>query len=176
MSEMVVNESIFVVGGCRSGKSRHALELAEKITDIHRVFIATCVPYDEEMKDRVRRHRQDRGSTWTTVDAPVELADAILKQSQNARVILADCLTLWMSNLLMESENLESRVEELTAAINKVQCPVIIVSNEVGTGIVPENALARQYRDAVGLANQKVAACVDKVIWMVAGIPVPVKG
>jgi adenosylcobinamide kinase / adenosylcobinamide-phosphate guanylyltransferase len=81
-----------------------------------------------------------------------------------------------MSNLLMESENLESRVEELTVAINKAQCPVIIVSNEVGTGIVPENALARQYRDAAGFANQKVAACVDKVIWMVAGIPVPVKG
>lgn len=176
MSEMAVNESIFVVGGCRSGKSRHAQELAEKITDIHRVFIATCVPYDEEMKDRVRRHQKDRGSTWTTVDAPVELAEAILKQSQNAQVILADCLTLWMSNLLMESENLESRVEELTAAINKAQCPVIIVSNEVGTGIVPENALARQYRDAAGFANQKVAACVDKVIWMVAGIPILVKG
>jgi adenosylcobinamide kinase / adenosylcobinamide-phosphate guanylyltransferase len=176
MSEMAVNENIFVVGGCRSGKSRHAQELAEKITDIHRVFIATCVPYDEEMKDRVRRHQKDRGSTWTTVDAPVELAEAILKQSQNAQVILADCLTLWMSNLLMESENLESRVEELTVAINKAQCPVIIVSNEVGTGIVPKNALARQYRDAAGFANQKVAACVDKVIWMVAGIPVPVKG
>ena len=176
MSEMAVNENIFVLGGCRIGKIRHSLELSEKITDIHRVFIATCVPYDDEMKDRVRRHRQDRGSTWTTVDAPVELADAILKQSQNARVILADCLTLWMSNLLMESENLESRVEELTAAINKAQCPVIIVSNEVGTGIVPENALARQYRDAAGFANQKVAACVDKVIWMVAGIPILVKG
>jgi adenosylcobinamide kinase / adenosylcobinamide-phosphate guanylyltransferase len=176
MSEMTVKKSIFVVGGCRSGKSRHAQELAEKITDIHRVFIATCVPYDEEMKDRVRRHRQDRGLTWTTVDAPVELADAILKQSQNARVILADCLTLWMSNLLMESENLESRVEELTKAIHQAQCPVIVVSNEVGTGIVPENALARQYRDAVGFANQKVAACVDKVIWMVAGIPILIKG
>ena len=176
MSEIGVKESIFVLGGCRSGKSRHALELAEKISDIHRVFIATCVPYDEEMKDRVRCHRQDRGSTWTTVDAPVELADAILKHSQTAQVILADCLTLWMSNLLMESENMESRVEQLTMAILQAQCPVIVVSNEVGTGIVPENALARQYRDAVGLANQKVAACVDKVIWMVAGIPVLIKG
>jgi adenosylcobinamide kinase / adenosylcobinamide-phosphate guanylyltransferase len=176
MSEIGVNESIFVLGGCRSGKSRHALELAEKISDIHRVFIATCVPYDEEMKDRVRCHRKDRGSTWTTVDAPVELADAILKHSQTARVILADCLTLWMSNLLMKSENMESRVEQLTMAIIQAQCPVIVVSNEVGTGIVPENALARQYRDAVGLANQKVAACVDKVIWMVAGIPVLIKG
>lgn len=173
---MTVKETIFVVGGCRSGKSRHALELAETISDIQRIFIATCVPYDEEMKDRVRRHQQDRGSTWITVDAPVELADAILKYSQNARVILADCLTLWMSNLLMGSENMESRVEELTKAINQAQCPVIVVSNEVGTGIVPENALARQYRDAIGFANQKVAACVDKVIWMVAGIPVMVKG
>jgi adenosylcobinamide kinase / adenosylcobinamide-phosphate guanylyltransferase len=176
MNDLETKKNIFVVGGCRSGKSRHALELAEKITDIHRIFIATCVPYDEEMKDRVRRHQQDRGSAWTTVDAPVELADAILKQSQRAHVILADCMTLWMSNLLMGSENLDRRVEELTAAINQAQCPVIVVSNEVGTGIVPENALARQYRDAVGFANQKVAACVDKVVWMVAGIPVLVKG
>ena len=176
MSEIVVKENIFVVGGCRSGKSRHALELAEQISGVHRIFIATCVPYDEEMKDRVRRHQKDRGSTWTTVDAPVELAAAILEHSQSACVILADCLTLWMSNLLMESEDLETRVEELTTAIHKAKCPVVIVSNEVGTGIVPENALARQFRDAVGLANQRVAACVDKVIWMVAGIPVLVKG
>jgi adenosylcobinamide kinase / adenosylcobinamide-phosphate guanylyltransferase len=175
MRKMGVKENIFVIGGCRSGKSRHALELSEKISDIHRVFIATCVPYDEEMKDRVRRHRQDRDSSWATVDAPVELADAILKYSQSAHVILADCLTLWMSNLLMESENMENRVEQLTVAINQALCPVIIVSNEVGTGIVPTNALARQYRDAVGYANQKVAACVDRVIWMVAGIPVLVK-
>jgi adenosylcobinamide kinase / adenosylcobinamide-phosphate guanylyltransferase len=173
---MTVKEKIFVVGGCRSGKSRHALELAEKISDIHRVFIATCVPYDEEMKDRVRLHRQDRDLSWTTVDAPVELAEAILKSSQSGHVILADCLTLWMSNLFMESENVEKQVEKLTTAIHQAQCPVVVVSNEVGTGIVPENALARQYRDAVGFANQKVAACVDKVIWVVAGIPVMIKG
>ena len=176
MSEMRIKENIFVLGGCRSGKSRHALELAEKISDMNRVFIATCVPYDEEMKDRVKRHQQDRGLTWKTVDAPVELADAILENSQSAHIILADCLTLWMSNLLMESENVEKRIEELTSALNKAECPVILVSNEVGTGIVPNNALARQYRDYAGLANQKVAACVDKVIWMVAGIPVLVKG
>jgi adenosylcobinamide kinase / adenosylcobinamide-phosphate guanylyltransferase len=176
MSEMGVKENLFVIGGCRSGKSRHALELSEKVSDIHRVFIATCVPYDEEMKDRVRRHQQDRDSSWTTIDAPVELADAILKYSQIAHVILVDCLTLWISNLLMESENMESRVEQVTGAINQAQCPIIFVSNEVGTGIVPTNALARQYRDAVGFANQKVAACVDKVIWMVAGIPVIIKG
>jgi adenosylcobinamide kinase / adenosylcobinamide-phosphate guanylyltransferase len=173
---MTAKEKILVLGGCRSGKSRHALELAEKISEKNRVFIATCVPYDEEMKDRVRCHQQDRDSSWTTVDAPVELADAVSKYSRKANVILADCLTLWMSNLLMESKNLENRIEELTTAISQVQSPVIIVSNEVGTGIVPENALARQYRDAVGLANQKVAACVDKVIWVVAGIPVRIKG
>lgn len=165
-----------IIGGCRSGKSRHALELAEKISDIHRIFIATCVPYDEEMKDRVRRHQQERGSSWLTVDAPVELADTILTCSQNAHVVLADCLTLWMSNLLMESEQTDRRVEELITAISRTQCPVILVSNEVGGGIVPENALARQFRDTVGFANQKVAACVDEVIWMVAGIPVKIKG
>jgi adenosylcobinamide kinase/adenosylcobinamide-phosphate guanylyltransferase len=171
-----LKENRLVIGGCRSGKSRHALELAEKISDIKRIFIATCVPYDEEMKDRVRRHQQERGSSWLTVDAPVELADTILTCSQNAHVVLADCLTLWMSNLLMESEQTDRRVEELIKAISRAQCPVILVSNEVGGGIVPENALARQFRDAVGFANQKVAACVDEVIWMVAGIPVKIKG
>jgi adenosylcobinamide kinase / adenosylcobinamide-phosphate guanylyltransferase len=175
MREMQVKENIFVIGGCRSGKSRHALELSEQISDINRVFIATCVPYDEEMKDRVRRHQKDRDSSWKTVDAPLELADAILKYSQSAHVLLVDCLTLWMSNLLMESENIETRVEQLIVAINQAPCQVIVVSNEVGTGIVPTNALARQYRDAAGFANQKVAACVDKVIWMVAGIPVIIK-
>jgi len=173
---MRIKESIFVLGGCRSGKSRHALELAEKISDIRQIFIATCVPCDEEMKDRVRRHQQDRGKTWTTVDAPVELANAILEYGEKGLVILVDCLTLWISNLLMESENMDQRVDELTSAICRAQCPVILVSNEVGTGIVPGNALARQYRDAAGFANQRVAACVDKVIWMVAGIPVPIKG
>ncbi len=176
MSKMGAKENLFVIGGCRSGKSRHALELAEKISEKHRVFIATCVPDDDEMKDRVRRHQMDRGSAWKTVDAPVELPDAVIHNSQYAHVILVDCLTLWMANLLMQSENMENRVEEFTVALNRAQCPVIIVSNEVGTGIVPENALARRYRDAVGFANQKVAAFVDKVIWMVAGIPVIIKG
>lgn len=171
-----LNESILVMGGCRSGKSRHALQLAEKICDVHRVFIATCVPYDEEMKDRVRRHQAERNSSWITVDAPVELAEAIHTYSQSACVILVDCLTLWMSNLLMETPNLDRRIEELTEAINKAGCPVILVSNEVGTGIVPENALARQFRDAVGFANQKIAACAHEVIWVVAGIPMKIKG
>jgi adenosylcobinamide kinase/adenosylcobinamide-phosphate guanylyltransferase len=168
--------NIFVVGGCRSGKSRHALELAEKISGDRRVFIATCVPCDDEMKERVRKHRQERGDGWTAVEAPVELAGAIVEQSANAGVILADCLTLWMANLLAGSEDPDARVAELADALAETRCPVIVVSNEVGTGIVPENALARRYRDAVGFANQRIAAVADEVIWTVAGIPVKIIG
>ena len=174
--DIEVKETILVIGGCRSGKSRYALDLAENISETKRGFIATCVPYDEEMKGRVLRHQKERGLGWTTIECPIELGNTIVAQSQSAGVLLVDCLTLWMSNLLMESEDPAYRVDHLTTAISHAKCSVIIVSNEVGTGIVPENALARRYRDEVGFANQKVAACVDKVIWMVAGIPVTVKG
>ncbi len=152
------------------------MEIAEEIAFEGRVFVATCVPHDDEMKDRVIRHQRERGKGWTAVEAPVNLPEAILEHSKRARVILADCLTLWISNLYMESMDVEARVDALTDAIRRVECPVVVVSNEVGTGIVPENALARRYRDSVGFANQKTASCVDEVIWMVAGIPVKIKG
>ncbi len=152
------------------------MEIAQEIAGEGRVFLATCVPRDDEMKDRVVRHQEERGAGWTAVEAPVDLPEAILEHSRRARVILADCLTLWISNLYMESMDVEPRVEALTDAIRRAECPVIVVSNEVGTGIVPENALARRYRDSVGFANQKTAACADEVVWMVAGIPVKIKG
>ncbi len=167
----------FVMGGCRSGKSSYALKLAEQIPGTEKIFIATCIPHDEEMKDRVERHRKERSSLWKTLEIPVLLSEAIRKNDRND-VILADCLTLWISNLLMETNELEEitgHIENLAETLESVRCPVILVSNEVGTGIVPENRLARLFRDAVGFANQQVAASSDKVIWMVAGIPVTVK-
>jgi adenosylcobinamide kinase/adenosylcobinamide-phosphate guanylyltransferase len=171
-----LKNNTFIIGGCRSGKSRYALALAEKIADDNRIFIATCIPQDDEMKKRVSRHQRERGKGWDAFEAPVELPEAILEQSKNAEVVLVDCLTLWISNLFMESEDPDVKTGRLTDAVHKAECPVIIVSNEVGTGIVPKNALARKYRDAVGLANQKVASKVKEVIWMVAGIPVKIKG
>ena len=174
-----MGEVTFVLGGCRSGKSSHALALAEKMLGAENCFIATCVPYDDEMKDRVRRHQAERGKKWRTIDAPVKLPEAIEKHSKTADVIVVDCLTLWMNNLIMEDladEAVFEKVEALKAALGKARCPVFLVSNEVGAGIVPENQLARRFRDLTGFANQRIAKCADKLIWMVAGIPVNIKG
>ncbi len=172
-----MKETILVIGGCRSGKSSHALHLAEQIPG-QKIFIATCMPQDKEMKQRVLRHQQQRSSAWETLEVPFFLPEAIHKDGTEGHVILVDCLTLWINNLILDDdkpENIDSHIQKLTQSIEKAECPVILVSNEVGTGIVPENKLARLFRDITGFANQKVAACVDSVIWMVAGIPVKIK-
>jgi len=175
---MIIKKNItFVLGGCRSGKSGHALKLAEQIPGANKIFIATCIPHDDEMKDRVARHQKERSSVWKTIEIPLLLSEAISKHDRND-LILVDCLTLWISNILLEtdeSEKIAGHVKNLTEALKNVKCPVILVSNEVGTGIVPENRLARLFRDAAGFANQQVAASSDRVIWMVAGIPVDIK-
>ena len=173
-----MKETIIVIGGCRSGKSRHALEMAEKIAGKEKFFIATLVPNDVEMKQRVARHQKDRGNTWTTIEVPVLVPEVIAEYSQKADVILIDCLTLWVNNLLMETKDegkITKHIQKLTQSLKKAQCPVILVSNEVGTGIVPDNKLARLFRDIAGFVNQDVAKCADRVIWMVAGIPVNIK-
>jgi len=173
-----VNQTTLVVGGCRSGKSRYALELAERGFGARKVFMATCVPADGEMRCRVERHQAERGPSWTTVESPVRIAEDLLYYSNRADGIIVDCLTLWVSNLMMEDPDLDAvacRVRMLTDALRQTRCPVVLVSNEVGAGIVPENALARRFRDAAGFVNQQVARCADTVVWMVAGIPVTVK-
>ena len=174
-----MKKTVFVIGGCRSGKSRLALETSENLARDRQVFIATCIPHDDEMKDRIARHRQERSRHWHTVEAPLYLPQALVEAGGKAGVILVDCLTLWINNLLMEnhdSNQILNKVQSLTRAVSSAACPVILVSNEVGTGIVPENTLARLYRDLVGSTNQAVAQCVDQVVWMVAGIPVTIKG
>ena len=173
-----MKEVIFVIGGCRSGKSRQALETAEGMPGDHKTFIATCIPRDDEMKQRVDQHQKERGLVWRTVEAPVYLPQAIVEQSRQADVVLVDCLTLWISNLMLELEddhNILACLPELNQALKSAQCPVVIVSNEVGTGIVPENSLSRRFRDLVGSTNQAVAEQADRVVWMVAGIPVGIK-
>jgi len=174
-----MKKTVFVIGGCRSGKSQQALVTAESLAREKPVFIATCIAYDDEMKDRITKHRQERSRHWHTVEAPTHLPEAIVEAGEEAGILLVDCLTLWINNLLMENqapEKILDQFQRLTRAVLTVPCPVILVSNEVGTGIVPENKLARLYRDLVGSANQAVAECVDQVIWMVAGIPVTIKG
>jgi adenosylcobinamide kinase/adenosylcobinamide-phosphate guanylyltransferase len=155
------------------------LKTAEGLARDKQVFIATCIPHDEEMKQRVDRHQKERSQNWQTVEAPIHLSQAIVEHSRQADVLLVDCLTLWVSNLLMEIEDGEKVMEQishLTRAIQAANCPVVLVSNEVGAGIVPENNLARKFRDLVGATNQAVADKADRVIWMVAGIPVTIKG
>lgn len=174
-----MKNKVLVIGGCRSGKSSHALELAGKIPGDKKFFIATGVPCDKEMEQRIKRHQKERGQSWATIEAPILLPEVIIENSRKADVILVDCLTLWISNLLRETEDQEEinqHVRRLMLSVEEAQCPIILVSNEVGTGIVPENRLARLFRDVAGYVNQKIAACSNRVIWMVAGIPVPIKG
>jgi len=173
-----MNNNVLITGGCRSCKSSHALELAEKIGGEKRIFIATLNPQDQEMEGRVRRHRSERSDAWQTVETPLNLAEAVTTAGLSANVILIDCLTLWISNLLLKHDDLhilESKIKGLTDSLRKMPCPVFLVTNEVGTGIVPENRLARLFRDEAGFCNQQVAKICSKVIWMVAGIPVRVK-
>jgi adenosylcobinamide kinase/adenosylcobinamide-phosphate guanylyltransferase len=173
-----VKKNTFVIGGCRSGKSQHALDLTEAMSAEEKIFIATCVPQDEEMQQRVTHHQQQRGREWKTVEAPVKLSQAIGEHAQENAVVLVDCLTLWMNNLLMKNEDIhraEGQITELTHAIKAADGPVVLVSNEVGTGIVPENKLARAYRDLIGTLNQAVAKSADTVVWVVAGIAVTIK-
>ena len=168
-----------MLGGCRSGKSSYALESAQNFSGDNRVFIATCIAGDDEMKLRVAKHQQERGRHWQTAEVPIHLPKAIVQSGGDANVLLIDCLTLWINNLLMEnqdSEHILNQVQSLVRAVSSAACPVILVSNEVGTGIVPENKLARLYRDLVGSTNQAVAECADQVVWVVAGIPVIIKG
>ena len=174
-----MKKKVFVLGGCRSGKSGHALETARKFSGGKKIFIATCIPYDDEMRHRVARHQQERSRRWITMEAPIHLPEAVIEADGKADVVVVDCLTLWISNLLMEnpdSDQILKQFQCLTDAVSTATRPIILVSNEVGAGIVPENELARQYRDLVGWANQAVAECVDQVVWTVAGIPVTIKG
>ena len=166
-----------VIGGCKSGKSSHALTLAEN-TGKKPVFMATCVPLDDEMKERVRRHQLERSDLWETVDVPLDLTEAVASRGKKGSVLLVDCITLWITNLLLEFNDpnrVYDHVDSLIDAMNQAPCPVILVSNEVGAGIVPENSLARTFRDTAGIANQKLAAAANRVVWMVAGIPSVIK-
>jgi adenosylcobinamide kinase/adenosylcobinamide-phosphate guanylyltransferase len=163
-----------ILGGARSGKSRHAQALAERAAG-ERLFIATAEAHDAEMADRIARHRAERGPGWRTIDAPLDLADAIGAHAGPDRILLVDCLTLWTSNLMHATRDIEVEAADLVAALDAAAGPVLLVSNEVGLGIVPENALARRFRDAAGRVNQAVAAAADRVTFLVAGLPMTVK-
>uniref|UniRef100_A0A7C4RSZ9 Adenosylcobinamide kinase n=1 Tax=Desulfatirhabdium butyrativorans TaxID=340467 RepID=A0A7C4RSZ9_9BACT len=164
-----------VIGGCRSGKSGHALRLAETLSERNRVFIATCRPMDEEMRQRVAKHQRERDPSWRVVEDVSDLGEAIRQAACPDGVVLVDCLTLWAADLLWSGSDMEAALDRLMEGMRASSGPVVLVSGEVGLGMVPENAMARAYRDAVGLINQRVAALADRVVWMVAGIPVVIQ-
>lgn len=162
--------SLFVLGGARSGKSRYAQARAEALDGRH-IFLATAEAYDEEMRDRIARHRADRDGRWQTVEAPRALSTAIRAHDCHDAVLLVDCLTLWISNLLLADAAIDQAVAELCDTIRQFSGRLILVANEVGLGIVPDNELARRFRDAAGRANQLVAASADEVQILFAGLP-----
>lgn len=170
----MTSTSLFVLGGARSGKSRYAQQRAEAIDGRH-VYIATAEAWDDEMRDCIARHRADRDARWETVDAPRELAAAIDAQSGPGSVVLVDCLTLWLTNIMLADEGIDAATDTLCASIIRFDGHLILVSNEVGLGIVPDNALARRFRDAAGRVNQAVAAAAQEVVFIAAGLPMPLK-
>ena len=173
-----MSEVSFVLGGCRSGKSRHALELAMGAPGSRKVYVATCIPQDDEMEERVARHRQERGPEWQTVECPLELAQTLKARDGDGHVLLVDCLTMWVSNLILRDvspEQLWRDFQDLAGILRTSTARVILVSNEVGGGVVPEYRLGRVFRDAVGQLNQVVAGAASSVTWTVAGIPVQIK-
>lgn len=163
----------FILGGARSGKSRHAETRVEALPAPWS-YIATAQAYDAEMEARIALHRARRGEGWETFDAPHDLAGALAGQPPG-RPVLIDCLTLWLTNRMLAEADLEAEGAALEATIRAHPGPLFAVSNEVGLGIVPENALARRFRDAQGRLNQRLAARADEVVFMVAGLPMKVK-
>lgn len=161
--------SVLVLGGARSGKSSYAEALVEA-SGRTQVYLATAGPArDGEMADRIARHVARRGDRWRTVDAPLDLAGAVREASRPDAALLVDCATLWLANLLEAGIEPDAAVEDLCGAVDGLSGPVVIVSNEVGHGIVPANALARAFRDHHGRMNQRLAAVMDHVVLMVAG-------
>lgn len=162
----------FILGGARSGKSRHA-EVLVQAHPAPWVYVATSQVFDNEMRARIAEHQARRSAEWVTVDAPLDLAVA-LREAGN-RPVLVDCLTLWLTNLMLGEHDIDAAAVAMQAALAEREAMTVLVASEVGLGIVPDNALARRFRDAAGLLHQRVAAAADEVVLMVAGLPLKVK-
>ena len=163
-----------VLGGARSGKTGFALERAEA-SGLATVMVATAEPLDEEMRARIAAHRTERGPGWTTIEEGRDLTGVIDREAGAGRVLVVDCLTLWLSNLMAAEADVDAEIERLCAGLARAAGPVILVSNEVGLGIVPENALARRFRDLQGRLNRRVAAVAGRVVFVAAGLPLVMK-
>jgi len=169
-----------VLGGARSGKSRFAEMQADhwlrKNPSGERVYIATAQAFDDEMRDKVAHHKVQRGTNWRTIEEPFELVRCLTEENAENRFLLVDCLTLWLSNLVLNGIDANGATDRLCTCLEKTQGEIVIVSNEVGLGIVPVNKLSRQFRDIQGSANQRLAAAAHKVVLVTAGLPLVLKG
>jgi adenosylcobinamide kinase/adenosylcobinamide-phosphate guanylyltransferase len=163
-----------VLGGARSGKSRYAEGLIEALPAPW-VYIATAEARDAEMAKRIAAHRARRDGRWRTIEAPQDLAGA-LKAAPIEAAVLVDCLTLWLSNRMLAEADTDREIDALELSLAKHDGAIVLVSNEVGAGIVPDNALARRFQDLQGTLNQRIAARANRVVLMVAGLPLQVKG
>jgi len=171
---MPLYRRVLVLGGARSGKSRTALQLAEQASS-QRVYVATAQAFDDEMHERIALHRLERDRSWRTVDAPLELSQAIEAQTGLDKAVLVDCLTLWLSNVVLAERDTSREADQLIRAVRNAQGPLILVSNEVGQGIVPSTPLGRSFRDEQGRLNQRIAEACEAVVFVAAGCPILLK-
>ena len=175
MPDPLIPRLTLVIGGARSGKSRFAEGLAASYAPPW-LYIATAEALDAEMQGRIQEHRQRRGPMWRTLEAPRDLAAVLPEPGGDCGVVLIDCLTLWLSNIMLAGRDVDATRAELLDALDRAETPVIAVSNEVGLGIVPDNPLARRFRDEQGRLNAEVAAIADRVVLTAAGLPLTLKG
>ena len=171
---MTAVSTTLVLGGARSGKSTFAERLVDGI-GLTKVYLATATAGDDEMHARIAQHRKQRGEGWITMEEPLALVDALTREATVGRVVLVDCLTLWLSNLMFAERDPEVEARRLTRFLEVAKYPVVLVSNEVGLGLVPETPLGRSFRDAQGRLNQIVAATVPNVVFIAAGLPLWLK-
>ncbi|TPW27133.1 bifunctional adenosylcobinamide kinase/adenosylcobinamide-phosphate guanylyltransferase [Pararhizobium mangrovi] len=164
-----------VLGGARSGKSAFA-ERCVAETGLAPLYIATAQALDDEMTERIATHRARRGPAWTTIEAPADLAGTLSAEAGERRILLVDCLTLWLTNRMIAEADMDAEIDALVAAVAALNGPAILVANEVGLGIVPDNAMARRFRDHAGRLNQAIAARADTVTFIAAGLPLTLKG
>ena len=166
--------SVLVLGGQRSGKSRYAEDLIAA-SGLAPVYLATATAGDREMAERIQRHRARRGDDWRTIEEPIDVGGVLMREAKAGTAVLVDCLTLWLSNLMQAERPIEIDTERMVAALRDAKGAVVVVTNEVGSGIIPDNALARRYADALGTLNQRIAYAADKVVLVAAGLPLILK-
>ena len=170
----MAEEITFVLGGARSGKSSFAENHVLK-SGLDPVYLATGRAFDDEMVDRIEAHRSRRGERWITVEEPLAMVDALSQSAYDGRIILVDCLTLWVTNLMMAEANVDTELRGLVAYLTETPVPIVFVSNEVGQGVIPENRMAREFVDLSGLVHQEIARAANHVYFVTAGLPQKLK-